>query len=45
MLVFILGIVMLSIGLTTNNKWLKLLSIIPFAITVWQLISLFLNDL
>ncbi|GKU80037.1 hypothetical protein L3i20_v244340 [Paenibacillus sp. L3-i20] len=39
--VLILGIVMFSIGFATKKKWIKLLSIIPLAISLWQIAILF----
>lgn len=43
--VLIIGLLMLMIGFATKQRWLKLLSIIPLAISVWQLASLFLMGL
>ncbi|GEM_PF-2499492 len=37
MAVLILGIVFFSIGFITKKKWIKLLSIIPLAISLWQI--------
>ncbi|WP_197282595.1 hypothetical protein [Bacillus sp. FJAT-18017] len=43
--VIIIGLLMLWIAKATKKRWLKFLSIIPFAIAVWQLASLFLMGL
>lgn len=40
--ILVVGIAVLIAGFITKTKWLKLLSIIPLAISVWQLVSLFL---
>jgi hypothetical protein len=39
--VLIIGIVMLSIGFVIKKKWIILLSIIPLAISLWQIAILF----
>lgn len=39
-LVFILGIVLLIIGLATERKWFIYLSIIPLAVSIWQIVYL-----
>jgi len=39
-IVFIVGVVLLGLGFYFKKKWLKLLSIIPFLIVLWQIILL-----
>ncbi|MBS4176888.1 hypothetical protein [Lederbergia citrea] len=41
----IVGIAMLSIGFATKKRWLKFLSIIPLAVSIWQIAILFLMGL
>jgi hypothetical protein len=41
LLVLILAVVMLIIGINKKKKWLSLVSIIPFAIVLWQFIIMF----
>lgn len=36
----VLGLVMLILGFVTKKKWLKILSIIPLAIFLYQLVRL-----
>lgn len=43
--VLLIGLLMLLIGFTTKKRWIKLLSIIPLAVSMWQLASLFLMGL
>lgn len=43
--VLLIGLLMLLIGFATKKKGLKLLSIIPLAISAWQLAWLFLMGL
>lgn len=38
----IVGILMLIVGVTTKKKWLKIISIIPLAISIVQIIMLFM---
>nr|WP_198044616.1 hypothetical protein [Lysinibacillus timonensis] len=40
--ILIIGILMLLIGFSVKNRWLKLLSIIPLAVSLSQLAVLFL---
>ncbi|WP_409276123.1 hypothetical protein V1499_11045 [Neobacillus sp. SCS-31] len=40
--VFILGLVILAFGFIAKKRWLKLLSIIPLAVSGWQFLRLFL---
>ncbi|CQR48231.1 hypothetical protein BN1058_02585 [Paraliobacillus sp. PM-2] len=37
---FVVGLIMLILGLVIKNKWLKILSLIPFAIFLFALIRL-----
>ena len=39
--VLIIGVLMLVAGFVTKKRWLKLLSIVPLAISIFQLIVLF----
>jgi hypothetical protein len=43
--VLIIGLAMLLIGFATEKRWLKILSILPLALSIWQLVSLILMDL
>ncbi|MCZ0703835.1 hypothetical protein J2T56_002056 [Natronobacillus azotifigens] len=36
----ILGVIMLVVGIIVKKKWLRILSIIPLAISVFQLVLL-----
>lgn len=36
--VILAGLAILRIGYNLKNKWIKLLSIIPFAFVVWEII-------
>ena len=38
--VLIIGILMLAVGFLTKKKWLMILSIIPLAISIFQLVKL-----
>ena len=38
--VLIIGILMLALGFVTKKRWLKILSIIPLAISIFQLAML-----
>ena len=38
--VLIIGILMLGLGFVTKQRWLKILSIIPLAISIFQLVKL-----
>lgn len=38
---FIIGLLMLLIGVTTKKGWLKLLSIIPLSLSLWNFAILF----
>lgn len=42
MIVLIIGLLMLIVGFATQQRWLKLFSIIPLAISLWQLINMLL---
>ena len=39
-IVLLIGIIMLAVGLATNKKWLKSLSVIPIALSLFQLLNL-----
>jgi hypothetical protein len=39
-IILIIGIIMLGLGFATNKKWLKSLSIIPIALSFFQLLEL-----
>ncbi|MGO4180169.1 hypothetical protein AB4Z17_03220 [Paenibacillus sp. TAF43_2] len=38
----IIGVIMLVVGFAAKKNWLKLLSIIPLAISTWHFSNLFL---
>ncbi|WP_192894787.1 hypothetical protein [Neobacillus notoginsengisoli] len=40
--VLILGLAILTIGFIAKKRWLKFLSIIPLAVSGWQILRLFL---
>jgi hypothetical protein len=40
MILFIIGVVLLVIGFVTKKSWLKFASLVPFAISSWQLVML-----
>ena len=42
-IVLIIGIIMLFAGFATNKKWLKSLSIIPIALSIFQLLEMLLS--
>ncbi|MUV38953.1 hypothetical protein JNUCC1_02825 [Lentibacillus sp. JNUCC-1] len=39
--VLLLGIILLAAGFFTKKSWLKLVSLIPLAISHWQIVILF----
>ena len=38
--VFIIGIIILGVGIAKKKKWVIFISVIPFLITLWQIIML-----
>jgi hypothetical protein len=40
LIVLIIAIILLAIGIVKKNKWVKIISIIPFLIVLWQIILL-----
>ncbi|WP_164553309.1 hypothetical protein [Brevibacillus marinus] len=39
--VLIVGLALLIVGVAAKQRWVKILSVIPLALAIWQLIALF----